>query len=146
MNTRLFLLEILFVGLYSASLYIILLQFFFPFVFPFLSSLSVILFLVGFLKHYLGYTLHIQDYYCNHSASCKQNMSCQKLVASDKYLLETSVAEGVWFCALGIMTMKKTNSTEKNMAILFFIGAVTHILAEFSGIHTEFCKINCRAN
>lgn len=135
MNILSFLLEVVFVGVYSASLYIVIES-----LFPFRSPLPIVLFLVGFLKHYLGYKLYIQDYYCNHSASCKKNAS----YASDKYLLEVSVAEGAWFCALGILTMKKINSVETNMYIMFFIGAVTHILAEFSGIHAEFCRINCR--
>jgi len=73
-------------------------------------------------------------------------MSFQKLMASNKYLLETSVAEGLWFCALGIILVKKTNSEYTNSLILFFIGAVTHILAEFIGMHKKFCRINCRAN
>jgi hypothetical protein len=137
-----FFVEVIFVGLYSA------------FIFTLVSQLFqqnykynvLILFIVGFLKHYLGYVLGIQTYYCNHGKKCvniRKTLPDTIFKASNKYLLETSLAEGGWFTLMGLFFMNKNNSERKNIAILFFIGSITHILAEFSGIHEMFCKTNC---
>lgn len=142
-----FVMETLFVGIYCSIIYFCVCQIF-------NSSreyhhITVILFLVGFLKHYLGYKLHIQDYYCNYgrNAECvkkRELYSDKKLKSSDKYLLEVSVAEGGWFSIFGSLLIRKTNLESTNIMLVFFIGAVTHIFAELSGIHSQFCKKNCK--
>ena len=59
-----FILEAVCVGLYSAVLFNLL--------FFFIKNEYILLFTLGFLKHFLSYYLHIQTFFCNHGYACKK--------------------------------------------------------------------------
>jgi hypothetical protein len=122
--------ESLFVGLYSCILYLLT---------P-IGDPKMALFVVGFLKHYLGNWLGIQDYYCNYGYSCKSQRSSGYVVTHPLLILE-SVAEGGLFLLLGIVLMQ----IQKNMIVTYFlIGMLLHLLFEFSGVHRKICSYRCK--
>jgi hypothetical protein len=133
-----YLLESLFVGLYSLVIYLILKLFV-------LSSSSLYFyFTIGFVKHLFGYFTGIHNYYYLYGDACQidKNKECEK---GNKYnntlnLFQESVLEGVWFmiCIMILRPYFPSIAT-----IVFLVGVATHILAENVGIHREFCKKRC---
>ena len=124
--TKKLLTESLFVGVYACVIY-----FFVSFV---VYSNFTLLFFVGFLKHFLGYYLKIQDYYCN---SCVKGSKSQ---VSTRDLFIESILEGSVFIILGFLL----GVFIKNRGVLMFlIGFLLHIFAEFTGVHKYFCKNRC---
>ena len=122
--------ESLFVGLYSCILYLLI---------P-INDTRLTLFVVGFFKHYLGNWLGIQDYYCNNGYSCKADRPSKYTVTQSALVLE-SVAEGVLFLILGTALLM----LNKNMIVTYFlIGALLHLLFEFSGAHQKICAYRCK--
>ena len=122
--------ESLFVGIYSCVLYI-----FIP-----INDTMLALFVVGFLKHYLGNLLGIHDYYCNNGCACKARQP-SKYVATQMALILESVAEGGLFLLLGIILIQ----IQKNMIVTYFlIGMLLHLLFEFSGAHQKICAYRCK--
>jgi hypothetical protein len=119
--------ESLFVGVYSCLIY-----FFVSFAVS--SNFTLLLFVVGFLKHFLGYYLKIQDFYC---ATCVKG---SKSYTTKQILLGESILEGVVFIILGFLL----GVFIKNRGVLMFLlGFLLHIFAEFTGVHKYFCKNRC---
>ena len=122
--------ESLFVGVYSCILYLLV---------P-ISDPRIALFVIGFLKHYLGNLLSLQDYYCNYGYSCKADRPSKYVVTHLALVLE-SVAEGGLFLLLGIAIMFLV----KNMTLVYFLlGIIMHLLFEFSGAHQKICAYRCK--
>lgn len=124
--TKKLLLESLFVGVYSCAIYF--------FVSYILSGFTWSLFVVGFLKHFLGHYLKIQDYYCN---SCVKNSKSQ---VTTRDLFIESILEGGVFVILGLLL--KFFITNRFL-LVFLLGFLLHIFAEFVGVHRYFCKNRC---
>ena len=122
--------ESLFVGAYSYILYLLV---------P-ISDPRIALFVVGFLKHYLGNWLGIQDYYCNSGYSCKTDSPSKYIVTQPALVLE-SVAEGGLFLLLGTILMMLNQNA---LVTYFLIGALLHLLFEFSGAHHKICMYRCK--
>jgi hypothetical protein len=122
--------ESLFVGAYSCILYLLV---------P-ISDTRIALFVVGFLKHYLGNWLGIQDYYCNNGYSCNSQHPSKYLLTQTALILE-SVVEGGLFLILGTALLM----LNKNMIVTYFlIGMLMHLLFEFSGAHQKICAYRCK--
>jgi len=130
------------VGLYSVTLSYIIYFFLFPFPFSLKKDLGFYLFffILGFLKHYVSYLIGLQTWYCN-----KRNKSIKSIkglgttvVAKAPSLLE-NIQEGIAFVVISF-PIQKLLKTKKIFFISFLTGFVLHLLAEFSGIHTIFCK------
>ena len=122
--------ESLFVGVYSCILYLLI---------P-MNDTMIALFVVGFLKHYLGNLLGIHDYYCNNGYACKSQHTTIYVVTQLELVVE-SVAEGVLFLLLGTLLMM----LQKNMIVTYFlIGMLLHLLFEFSGAHQKICAYRCK--
>ncbi len=122
--------ESLFVGVYSCILHLLV---------P-INDTKIALFVVGFLKHYLGNWLGIQDYYCTNGYSCNSKRPSKYTVTQPVLILE-SVAEGGLFLLLGIVLMK----IQKNMIVTYFlIGVLLHLSFEFSGAHRKICYYRCK--
>ena len=122
--------ESLFVGLYSCILYLLI---------P-INDAKLALIVVGFLKHYLGNWLGIQDYYCNNGYSCKSQLPSKYAVTHSGLILE-SIAEGGLFLLLGKLLMM----VNKNMIVTYFlIGVLLHLSFEFSGAHQKACAYRCK--
>jgi len=131
-----FILEALFVGLYSAVLFNIL--------FFFIKNEYSLLFTLGFLKHYLSYYLGIQTFFCNHGYACKKiSHSDNTYIARNNNLFIESLLEGLWFLTIGSIVFN-SNGKVKPFIVMFFIGFFTHLLCEKIKIHKYFCIHNCQ--
>ena len=129
------------VGLFSVTLSFFLLA---PFFFltrtkTTTSDLGFYLFffLLGFLKHYLGYITGLQTWYCE-----KRNREINKTLVNVKAKAPTilqNVQEGIAFIILSFI-IQKIFKIKDIYFIAFLTGFLLHLLAEFSGIHTIFCK------
>jgi len=122
--------ESIFVGLYSCILYLLI---------P-ITHARIGLFVVGFLKHYLGNLLGIHDYYFNNGYACKSQGPSKYAVTQLALILE-SVAEGGLFALVGTLLM----ILQKNMIVTYFlIGMLLHLIFEFSGAHQKICAYRCK--
>jgi hypothetical protein len=119
--------ESIFVGVYSSLVYL-----FSSYIIS--SNLALLLFTVGFLKHFLGYYLKIQDFYCD---TCVKGSKSQVTTLN---LFIESILEGVVFIILGLLL----GVFIKNHGVLMFLlGLLLHIFAEIAGVHKYFCKNRC---
>jgi hypothetical protein len=128
MNLQLFLLESIFIGIFSAIIYCTLKLFYVLFVFP----NWLILFILGILKHFFGYYLGIQNIFC--SINCKKSKSIVPIFID--YLLE-----GVYFVIIGEIISNYFNFSA--IISVFLSGVFINILAELLGIHKYYCLHNC---
>lgn len=130
--------ESILVGGYSLLIYIC---------FAFANNPNLNLFIVGFLKHLLGYILNIHTYYCNNGYAC---LKYQKQVASRgskkamtakisiPLLFIESLFEGCLFVILNIFLLKL--KIKNDYVRIFTLGVILHIVFEFLQLHTYFCK------
>ncbi len=125
--TKKLLFESLFVGVYTC-----IISFFVSFVVS--SNFTLLLFVVGFLKHFLGYYLKIQDYYC---ASCVKG---SKSYTTKQILFGESILEGGLFIIVGLLLKV---FIENRWILIFLLGFLLHIIAEFVGVHKYYCKNRC---
>lgn len=122
------------VGLFAVTLSYILYSFFFS-----LKNDLIFFFIVGFLKHYLGYIIGLQTWYCEErNKRTKTKKSLTKKVAKSPSLLE-NIQEGIAFVVISFI-IRKFLKIKDIYFIAFLTGFILHLLAEFSGIHTIFCK------
>lgn len=116
------LIECVIVGLYSYLIHFI--------VEKIISNLYLILFFTGFLKHFLGYMLNIQTFYCNYGNACKSKNKGKKIA---KYSFSECIIEGLLYLFIG--TTITYNS--------FIIGFSLHFIFELLNIHKYFCNTHC---
>lgn len=128
-----FVLEALFVGLYTAILYLALQQ-----VLP-IKNAFLFLFVVGFLKHLLGNVLQIHQYYCKHGAACAKVKPIGPFDPTTQLIAE-SVAEGALFGSFSYTGLSVSPIR------MFEVGFLLHIAAEWLGFHAYFCRYRCSAN
>ena len=128
-------LEAILVGFFCVILYTGL-QWINPFI--------LLLFVLGFLKHSIGYLSGLESLYCNYGKACRSQVchrrSFNKVAYTDHLLLE-SLLEGIAFIFVGILLY---SILKHKMGSVFFLGVVLHLLSEWMGIHTMFCQQNCR--
>lgn len=120
------------VGLFAVTLSYILYSFFFS-----LKNDFIFFFIVGFLKHYLGYIIGLQTWYCE-ERNKRTKTSVATSVAKSPSLLE-NIQEGIAFVVISFI-IRKFLKIKDIYFIAFLTGFILHLLAEFSGIHTIFCK------
>ena len=109
------LLQSVFVGIYSVSIFILLSKIGYP-----------NLFLTGFIKHFLGYILGLQDIFC-------------------KCLIDYPFLSLMRDCSLeGILFLIFLQGS--NLFTKFLFGFSLHIISEYLGIHKYFCKSYCIKN
>ena len=129
------LLESLVVGLFCVFLYGGL---------QWIKSFLLLLFVLGFLKHTLGYVSGLESLFCNYGQACKAiHPSSQNPLMKEAHteiLFLESVIEGLVFVMIGLLFYPVTSK----VYIVFLIGFFLHLIAEIGGIHTEFCEKNCR--
>ena len=129
--------ESIIVGIYSCSVALIL-------SYLFIRKFLYLLFWTGFMKHFLGYLLGIQTYYCNYGYACnavKEKDKKKEAYNNTFRLIFECIIEGIAYIVIG--TIVNTLITHKKLAI-FFTGFILHILSEILGIHTYFCDNNCK--
>lgn len=117
-------LEATFVGFYILSIFLIL-QLFIP-----VSML--LLFIVGFLKHFTGYLLGLHEIYCSYKSNKK---------SSTRHLITDSIVEGA---VVTIVALLLSIIIDIRIAI-FVTGVLLHLLSEVFGIHDFFLKTRCDA-
>jgi hypothetical protein len=124
-------LEAVIVGIYCIVIYL-------PFVF--IGNIYLRFLLFGFFKHAFGY-FYIHDYFCNYRN--------KKYKTHDhSYLIFESILEGIYFMVLGGLLFSFIYRDKKppllsSLPIIFTLGFMTHLLAEWTGIHKLFlnkCK------
>jgi len=131
-----FLIESVFVGIYTAIVYL------FISIFQ-IENVYLLLFNVGFHKHFLAYYLNLQSYYCNHGFACKGN----KEKSSDTTIVNLtieSIIEGLLFVALGSVLFMIIYLRKNSTVSCFLIGFILHSLFELIGIHKRFCIERCK--
>ena len=121
--------ESIIVGIYSCIIYALLS--------PLLYKINILLlfFVVGFIKHVLGYYLLIHQYYCKYKYNVIKNYN--------KSIIIESILVGSLFIIVGYIVSLYL----KNMVLnVFIIGVLLHIMFEISGMHTKFCHNNTILN
>ena len=135
----LYIVEAIFVGIYCGFIYSILSQF--------IDEFMILLFVVGFLKHFLGYHLSLHSMFCKYGEACERSHhettdSTARMVHTEMLAYE-SFLEGFAFFIFGyFMTMV----CKDRLLVVVTIGFLLHIIAEKLGIHKSFCKIRCIKN
>lgn len=131
--------ESILVGMYSLLIYV---SFHFVKV-----NANIKIFIVGFIKHLLGYLLNIHTYYCNNGYAC---LKYQKQLQMNNHqggkvakisitsLLVESGFEGCLFVMLNIFLLKF--KLKNNYIRIFLLGVMLHIIFEFLQLHIYFCK------
>ena len=130
-----YLIESIFVGIYTYFIYLIL--------FRFINNFEILLLVSGFIKHFLSSSLGLWTWYCNNGEACIKSNIYNK---HNKYKSNTnnrvidSIYESIAFLIIGSLL----SLFIRNKGFLFFIlGIILHIISELVGIHKYFCKINC---
>jgi hypothetical protein len=104
------------------------------------------IFVLGFLKHFLGYyLLKYSNFYCNYGESCKNILDEDEeyYVNDNDYLVYECILEGFLFVILFILL---GNIFKNTTLIVLLIPMILHICAEYLGIHSRYCKLHCVQN
>ena len=115
--------EAIFIGLYSLLLYVPINLLF--------KNVSLVFFVTGFLKHFLGYFIGIHTLYCKINGLEIAKINFIKLVLE-------SLFEGLLFLILGLIISSKSKRIE-----IFIIGFFLHIIFELIGLHRVFINGTC---
>ena len=144
-----FLIESVFVGIYTLIIYFILKNIFFKNH----NSNYVLLFITGFLKHFMGWGLGLQSYYCKYGNACNKNNSNSKRIFSFSnknknfsggfQICIESILEGFVFLLVGIL-FYPIIKMRYDYIFVFLIGFGLHVLFELFGIHKYFCLYECK--
>jgi len=134
-----YLFESILVGFYSVLTYFIINNIL---VYTNISiNIYLLLFKIGFLKHFISYFIGLYTYYCNHGASCKDfDLPKKALFPGYINLIKESFIEGFGFVLIGGLLLLLI---EKKEYVIFLIGVLLHILTEKLGAHKDFCKTQC---
>jgi hypothetical protein len=104
------------------------------------------IFVLGFLKHFLGYyLLKYSNFYCEYGESCKNILDEDEeyYVNDNDYLVYECILEGFLFVILFILL---GNIFKNTTLIVLLIPTILHICAEYLGIHSRYCKLHCVPN
>lgn len=121
--------EAILVGIYTCVIYLIVSQF--------IQNFYIMLLVVGFFKHFLGYILGIHTWYCNNGEACIRHDKIYS--ARTEHLMRDSIIEAIAFLILGLIFRPIIG----NIYLFFVIGILLHILAEKFSIHKHFCVNYC---
>ena len=130
-----YIIESLFVGLYTCIIYLIFS--------PFIKNFSLLLLVCGFFKHILGFIFGIHEWYCNNGDACLQRQKTNNHLnfsASSKYVLRDSINEAFIFVVVGSLLHFLI---ENELYLFFIMGVILHISSEKNGIHNYFCRQSC---
>jgi hypothetical protein len=126
-----YLLESFFVGIYCCIIYLGLSYT------DMTNHTYLMLFIVGFMKHFFGYFLKIHDYYCQYGCGSNKKRSAKRNVI---ILAGESILEGIVFIILGCLLSFFIKS---KILLYFILGSVLHIISEKIGLHAYFCNERC---
>jgi hypothetical protein len=143
--------EAIFVGVYCVGLYLTL-YFLFGKLFPtvtlsvFRQNVFVFLFVLGFLKHFMGYYLGLHTYYCENPDSTgylqNKNIFIQPVdsVPFVSKLFMASFFEGLLFIGMGWFFFDVLRASNHPELSIFCIGVLLHIFSDIIGGHHYFCQ------
>jgi len=124
-----YVLEAIIVGIYSLTIYLILINIYKPIKeIPFI----ILLFILGILKHLFGYILGLQTAYCKIYKSPSAMATWPSFY--DNFI------EGIYFIILGMFL---SIIIKKKYIIIFLIGFLLHILFENLGLHEYYLNKKC---
>ena len=127
-----YLIESIFVGIYTSFIYLLFS--------PFIKNFYVLLLVCGFFKHFLGSIIGIWTWYCNNGDACvKVLRQDQKYKPNTLQLISESIYESFIFLIVGTML----SFIVKGIYLFFIMGIILHIMGEYSGIHKKFCRNTC---
>lgn len=128
-----YLIEAIFVGIYTSLIYLLFSLF--------IKNFYVLLLVCGFFKHFLGSIIGIWSWYCNNGDACMKVLrQDQQYISNTTYLLSETIYETFIFLTVGsILSFIVTN----NILLFFIMGIALHIMGEYIGIHTVFCRNTC---
>ena len=128
-----YLIESIFVGIYTSFIYLLFS--------PFIKNFYVLLLVCGFFKHFLGSIIGIWTWYCNNGNACiKVLHQDQKYKSNTLQLISESIYEAFIFLIVGAML---SFVVKKRIYLFFIMGIILHIMGEYSGIHKKFCRNTC---
>lgn len=120
-----YIIESIFIGIYSVIIFSIVYRFLkHPF--------YLVLFILGLLKHGLGYILGIQDYYCR----TYKNPTAKSTWPTIYELF----LEAFLFIIIGLLL---AILIKNKYIIVFLTGIILHITFELVGLHEYFIKTHC---
>jgi hypothetical protein len=127
--------EALIVGAYSIINYVIISNILY-------FNKYTLLFIIGFIKHLIGYYSGLHSYYCVNGKTCTQvNNKYKSAYITNYELVIESLFEGLLFLIFGsILLYLKINI----IIIYFLLGFILHLLFEQLSIHSHFCKKRCK--
>jgi hypothetical protein len=135
-----YIIEALFVGIYSTVIYLLVNPFFY-------DNIFIILLVVGFIKHYLSYFIGLHTIYCKYGEACnKYNLYKGFLTTTknDNFLLQESISESLLYLLVGSILYILIGN--KPIYIFFLIGFILHISFEKLQVHDLFCRKRCTLN
>lgn len=127
-----YLIESILVGFYTCFIYLLFSQF--------IKNFYVLLLVCGFFKHFFGSSLGLWSWYCNNGEACKTVNKSLYYKSNTLYLIRESIYESMMFLLMGTLLSLLVSS---ELFLFFMMGIILHILGEYSGIHTLFCKRSC---
>jgi hypothetical protein len=130
-----YLLESILSGIYSCILYFIVNELLLH-----ITTIHIgwLFFIVGFLKHALGYLFNIHKWYCVYGNACISYKN--KNVTYTPWLWLECIGEGILYVLMGNII----GTFIPWLGIVFFvIGALLHIIFEYLTVHSYFCKYRC---
>ena len=110
-----------------------------------IKPLFVSLFVLGILKHGIGYGIGIESLYCRYGQACLSRSldgPIQRKEAHSHHIVVETLLEGLAF-VLGGFLLSGPWLRLGMFQRVFLLGFFLHLLAEASGLHTKFCTNNC---
>jgi hypothetical protein len=120
-----YIIESFIVGIYCMIIYLILINF--------IENYNLLLFILGFIKHIMGYYLGLHKLYCNYGFACN-TFELKTINTSFIQIFIESILEGFVFYLIGSLFF------ENKLINIFCIGIFLHLISETFGLHTFFCK------
>jgi hypothetical protein len=131
--------ESLIVGIYTVSIFFALK--------PYIFDNRTLWFLTGFFKHFIGWAIGLQRYYCKFGNACQRFVSGEnterKFSFPGQILLE-SICEGFLFVVVLILLFRVFK--QNKYLTIFTAGFFLHMGFELSGVHHKYCLDGCIRN
>jgi hypothetical protein len=116
------------------------------------AGFIVLLFFFGFLKHRIGYYTSLDSSYCRQTGICGELAKrthatyfekLEALVGAETTVWLESVGEGLTYVLVGVPFFL---FVRPQLLAAFATGIVAHVISDYSGIHTYFCRTSCSVN
>lgn len=128
-----YIIESIFVGVYTCFIYLLFS--------PFIKNFYLLLLVCGFFKHFLGSSFGLWTWYCNNGETCLKVLSQdQYYEANTLNLIRESIYEAILFLIVGTIL---SFIIKKRIYLFLIMGVILHIVGEYTGIHKKFCMDTC---